>query len=122
MAGIILFLERCSCDAAEEAGAEPVHAVVAVDSEACLVDVEIDRVTAGGRARTYAAQPQRAARDDLRVVRRRLEVRGGSSRFIWCPAHVGIYGNLAADAVAKAFFYGPVTEPRLHVRRSIRGT
>jgi hypothetical protein len=26
--------------AAEAAGAEPVHAIVAVDSEACLVDIE----------------------------------------------------------------------------------
>jgi hypothetical protein len=40
LAAIVLFLERC-CDAAEEAGAEPVHAIAAVDSEACLVDVDI---------------------------------------------------------------------------------
>ena len=40
LAAIVLFLERC-CDAAEEARAEPVHAIAAVDSEACLVDVEI---------------------------------------------------------------------------------
>ena len=116
LAAIVLFLERC-CDAAEEAGAEPVHAIAAVDSEACLVDVEIAWRLEDARA--LAPRNRSALLETICALRQRLVVSGGSSRFIWCPAHVGIYGNLAADAVAKAFLYGPVAEPRLHVRRSI---
>ena len=70
-------------------------------------------------ARALAPRNHSALLETICALRQRLVVRGGSSRFIWCPAHVGIYGNLAADAVAKAFLYGPVTEPRLRVRRSI---
>lgn len=39
LAAVILFLERC-CEAAEAPGATEVHAIVAVDSEACLIDME----------------------------------------------------------------------------------
>ena len=93
------------------------HAIAAVDSEACLVDVEIAWRLEDARA--LAPRNRSALLETICALRQRLVVRGGSSRFIWCPAHVGIYGNLAADAVAKAFLYGPVTEPRLRVRRSI---
>jgi len=65
MAGIILFLERC-VRAAEETGAEPVHAIVAVDSEACLVDIEI--VVAEGVLRVAAAAASRLdPHPDLRI-------------------------------------------------------
>ena len=70
-------------------------------------------------ARALTPRNRSALLETICTLRRRLEARGGSSRFIWCPAHVGVYGNLAADAVAKAFLYGPVTEPRLRVRRSM---
>ena len=116
MAGIILFLERC-VRAAEAPGAAPVHAIVAVDSEACLVDIEA--AWRGEDARALAPRNRAALLETICALRKRLVERGGSSRFVWCPAHVGIYGNLAADAVAKAFLYEPAMEPALHVRRSV---
>ena len=116
MAGIILFLERCVC-AAEAVGAEPVHAIVAVDSEACLVDIEI--AWRSEDARALAPRNRAALLETICALRKRLVAMGGSSRLVWCPAHVGIYGNLAADAVAKAFLYEPAMEPTLHVRRSV---
>ena len=116
MAGIILFLERCVC-AAEAVGAEPVHAIVAVDSEACLVDIEI--AWRSEDARALAPRNRAALLETICALRKRLVAMGGSSRLIWCLAHVGIYGNLAADAVAKAFLYEPAMEPTLHVRRSV---
>ena len=93
------------------------HAIVAVDSEACLVDIEA--AWRGEDARALATRNRAALLGTICTLRKRLVERGGSSRFVWCPAHVGIYGNLAADAVAKAFLYEPAMEPALYVRRSV---
>jgi len=116
LTAIVLFLERC-CAAARVEGAAPVHAVAAVDSEACLVDVEVAWRLEDARA--LAPRNRAALLETICTLRKQICERGGSVRFIWCPAHVGIVGNLAADAVAKAFLYAQVREPTLLVRRSL---
>merc|ERR1712086_175932 len=78
---------------AEAAEAEPVHAIVAVDSEACLVDIEI--AWRSEDARALAPRNRAELLETICALRKRLVEMGGSSRLIWCPAHVGIYGNLA---------------------------
>ena len=73
MTGIILFLERC-VHAAEETGAEPVHAIVAVDSEACLVDIEI--AWRAEDARALAPRNRAALLETICALRKQL-VAGG---------------------------------------------
>ena len=81
------------------------HAIAAVDSEACLVDVEIAWRLEDARA--LAPRNRSALLETICALRQRLVVRGGSSRFIWCPAHVGIYTATSRRMLwRKRFFMG----------------
>ena len=118
LAAILLFLGRCA--AASRADA-PVHAIVVIDSEGCAGDVE--RVIRMGDLRALAPRNRPATLEAIENDRRTVVGHGGSVRIMWCPAHIGIYGNMAADAVAKAFLYEPVQDALqregLTIRRSL---
>ena len=79
LAAIVLFLERC-CDAAEEAGAEPVHAIAAVDSEACLVDVEIAWRLGGFR---QSSPWTRQRREEVRGICGSAGLAGEWAGWVW---------------------------------------
>eukprot|EP00966_Prymnesium_polylepis_P220419 5098687-Prymnesium_polylepis.1 len=89
------------CVEAMETTKEAVHAINVIDSRSCFTEIESswrdeNLLALVGRNRA-------ALLETIIHLRRRIEAGGGSVRFVWVPAHVGIYSNQMVDAVAKAF-------------------
>lgn len=115
MAAVLLFLHRCL--KAVSAQQEAVHAIIAIDSKSCFTEIETawreeSLLPLVGRNRA-------ALLETIVILRWRIEAAGGSVRFVWVPAHVGIFSNQIVDAVAKAFLYDSPCEPELIVTRTI---
>eukprot|EP00966_Prymnesium_polylepis_P013728 316669-Prymnesium_polylepis.1 len=94
MCAVVLFLTRCV--EAMEVTKEAVHAINVIDSRSCFTEIE-----SSWREENLLALVERnraALLETIIHLRRGIEAGGGSVRFVWVPAHVGIYSNQMVDA------------------------